>query len=81
MGWIAVSGTGAHWVDSDWQAGAADRLLPRGTVMVEATLGGGKRPERLLSIDRVLPWPGSLSLTMVAGQGLALVISQGAQVF
>lgn len=81
MGWIAVSGAGETWVDPDWRVGAVDRLLPRGTVMVEARLAGGVRPERLLSIERVLPWPGSLSLTMVAGQGLALVITQGAQVF
>lgn len=81
MGWIAVSGGDETWIHPDWAAGMPSALLPRGTLMVEARLGGGARPERVLSIDRVAPWPGSLSLTMVPGEGLALVISQGAGVF
>ncbi|MBY6113715.1 Hint domain-containing protein [Mameliella alba] len=80
MGWIAVADEGERWLCADWAEAPAGRLLPRGTLMVEADLGAGPRPERLLTLDRLAPWPGSLSLTLLPGQGVALVVEQGGQV-
>lgn len=80
MGWIAVTGEGAAWVREDWAGAVPGRLLTRGTLMVEVRLGAPDRPRRLLSLERAAPWPASLSLTALPGEGLALVITQGAEV-
>lgn len=81
MGWIAVSGGGTEWVHPDWTKGATSGLLPRGTLLVETGPGGTSRPELLLVINRRDPWPANLSLTLLPGQGLALAMSQGPEVF
>ncbi|GGF61592.1 Hint domain-containing protein [Mameliella alba] len=80
MGWIAVADEGGRWLRQDWAESPADRLLPRGTLMVEVPVTGATRPERLVTLERETPWPGSLSLTALPGEGLALVVTQGTQV-
>ncbi|WP_305967968.1 MULTISPECIES: Hint domain-containing protein [unclassified Mameliella] len=79
MGWIAVADAGGRWLRPDWKDSAPERLLPRGTLMVETPVTRTPRPERILSLERESPWPGSLSLTALPGEGLALVVTQGAQ--
>ena len=80
MGWIAVADKGGRWLRPNWADSAPGRLVPRGTLMVEIPVTGATRPERLLTLERETPWPGSLSLTALPGEGLALVVTQGARV-
>lgn len=85
MGWIAVTGDVAG-TDLSWQCpkalgpeSAANRLLVRGTLMVETAWPEDARPLRLTGFARRLPWPASLSLTAVPGEGLILDQAQGTQ--
>lgn len=82
MSWIAVSEPEGAWTCPERMRSAdPSALLPRGTLMLEAVLSGGDRPQRLLSLEREIPWPGSLSLTWVPGEGLALVVAQCGRLF
>jgi hypothetical protein len=83
MSWIAIAGA-----ERSWTCGvrlgptvADATLMLRGTLMVEARLTATGRVQRLIHCERRMPWPASLSLTAVPGEGLALVIAQGDRVF
>ena len=81
MSWIAIAGEGVTWTAPDRVAqDTAGSLLPRGTLMVESALGVADRPQRLLTLERTLPWRGSLSLSWLPGASVALVVTQGDRV-
>jgi hypothetical protein len=49
--------------------------------MLETQLTDSGRVQRLAAFERTAPWPASLTLAAVPGEGLVLVIVQGARVF
>ena len=83
MSWIAIAGLDGSWTCPE-RLGSADRdadLMLRGTLMIEAHLIAAGGIQRLVACERQVPWPASLSLTAVPGEGLALVIAQGNGVY
>lgn len=90
MAWIALSdqtrqvfdlnGIGAAQPDRGLEMGAND-LLTRGSILFEMRLPGDGRPRTLLSYHRDHPWISSLSIQELPTGGIALVITQGQEVF
>lgn len=94
MGWIALSDQTRQVFDlAGIGASAADDLRPvrhdlspnsllvRGSLMFEMRLPGDGRPRRLLGYHRDHPWISSLSVQELPTGGIALVITQGRDVF
>jgi hypothetical protein len=94
MGWIALSDQTRQVFDlAGIGATAADGLRPvrhdlspnsllvRGSLMFEMRLPGDGRPRRLLGYHRDHPWISSLSVQELPTGGIALVITQGRDVF
>lgn len=85
MGWIGLfDGQNHHFDAGGLDTGAPatgklppfDRLMPRGTLMVETRLSPDGRPRRMLSIRRSYPWRFSLSLQALPGGGFILIETQ-----
>ncbi len=84
MSWIALSGQGKSWVCPQTFGGGAqqrDRLMSKGSIMIETRLSPDGRPQTLLSYERAHPWFGAISFRAVPGGGIVLVMSQGEEVF
>lgn len=96
MSWIAMASRdagvfdpaglqiGARFATQAQQSGGQDvgnALLPRGSLMVETRISSNGRPQRLLSLRRSHPWEAQISLQAIPGDGIALVLSQGKDVF
>lgn len=81
MGWIAVAGGDGVWRCPERLAPDApsDRLLPRGTFMLEFPRPEGTRETRLAGFERRAPWPARLALSLVPGEGVVLEQGQGVQ--
>lgn len=93
MAWIGMAGQTEHLfstlgLEEDVPSGRAippdlsspDCLLVRGTILVEARLSPDRRPHTLIGFNRDHPWCSSLSLSTLPGGGIALVLTQGADV-
>lgn len=84
MTWIAIAGEDRRWTDArvfGTGAAAQDRLLPRGSLLIETRLSTEGRPQTLLSHDRIHPWPGAMSLQVLPQGSLVLVIGHADEVF
>ncbi|MGH1415521.1 MAG: Hint domain-containing protein [Pelagimonas sp.] len=84
MSWIALSGQGKSWVCPRVFGGGIeqrDRLMARGSIMIETRLSPEGRPQTLLSYERAHPWIGAISFRAVPGGGIVLVMTQGDEVF
>jgi hypothetical protein len=84
MSWIALSGQDKSWVCPKTFHGDAtqrDRLMPRGSILIETRLSPEERPQTLLSYQRQHPWPGEISVRAVPGGAIVLVMRQGEDVF
>ena len=90
MGWIALSDSNRQVFDLQGIGGARGTLtevlspsglLTRGSILFEMRLPGDGRPRKLLGYHRNHPWVSSLSLQELPTGGIALVITQGQDVF
>jgi hypothetical protein len=92
MSWIALADqtTGRFEINGlGRSSGTAPRagkaseqnLLARGSIVIETRLSPDGRPQALLSYRRSHPWVSSFSLQAIPGGGIALIISQGDEVF
>ncbi|WP_417718462.1 Hint domain-containing protein [Salipiger sp.] len=84
MSWIGIAGGEKRWTDPQVFSaalGSRDKLLAKGSLMIETRLSPDGRPQTLLAYERSHPWPGSLSLQAIPGGSLVLVMCQGGEVF
>lgn len=84
MTWIAISGGPEPWVSARHFAprrSQRSRYMPRGSLVLESRLTAAGAPQELLSYNRDHPWPGRISVQSIPGGGVALVVSQGDDVF
>lgn len=92
MSWIALSDRNRQIFDLNGigaTSGAStpaaeltpNSLLTRGSILFETSLAGDGRPRNLLSFHRDHPWTSSLSLQELPTGGIALVITQGSDLF
>lgn len=90
MTWLAIANSSTGYFDPQGLDGGApvncDRsqghaLLPRGSLVIETRLSPEGRPQNLLSLRRTHPWVGQISLQAIPGDGIALVLAQGSDVF
>ena len=90
--WIGVATRSRHWWDCDGlrpdapqddeaQAPDNERLLVRGTVVLETHLAPDARPQTLIGIRRDHPWPTRFALTAIPGGGLAVISEQNGEMF
>ncbi|WP_204355237.1 Hint domain-containing protein [Roseovarius amoyensis] len=80
MAWLGVTDCGGGWFSPGASAGGVvhpGTLLPRGTLMLEARLAPGNRPQTLLAFERAHPWPGRFSLQALPGGSVVMVEAQG----
>lgn len=56
-------------------------LLPRGSIVVETRLSPEGRPQKLFDLKRSHPWPANISLQAIPGDGIAIILSQGNDLF
>ncbi len=86
MSWIAITdhhggqfrpqGLGCGPAEQGGHAYPPDRLLPRGTLLLETRLSPEGRPQTLLAFRRTHPWSGSFSLRALPEGGIILVETQ-----
>lgn len=84
MSWIAISGPDRAWVRPetfDAPDVPRDRLMTRGSIVVETRLSPDGRPQTLLGYHRQHPWNAGISLQAVPGGGIVLILNQGEDVF
>lgn len=90
MAWIALSDQHRQVFDPGGIGSARpaaplevtpNSLLTRGSILFEMRLPGDGRPRKLLGYRRDHPWVSSLSIQELPTGGIALVITQGREVF
>lgn len=84
MSWIAVATREGGRYDpaiAGARPGDASAILSRGSLLVETRLSPDGRPQKLLDLKRSHPWPASISLQAIPGDGIAIVLSQGEAIF
>lgn len=86
MGWIGIADAhGGRFNAEGLRPTAAatdtpydpDRVMPRGTLMLETRLSPGRKPQTLLAFQRNYPSPCSFALQVIPGGGIVLVANQG----
>ncbi|MCZ7675169.1 MAG: Hint domain-containing protein [Roseovarius sp.] len=75
MAWIGVTDRAGGWFSSG--TAQPGTLMARGTLMLEARLAPGNRPQTLLAFQRAHPWPGRFSLQALPCGSVVLVEAQG----
>ncbi|WP_397544012.1 Hint domain-containing protein [Roseovarius salis] len=74
MSWIGATARTGGWFD----APGRDRLMPRGTLMLETRIPLETRPRVLLGYERTEPWHGAITLQVLPDGGIVLLLAQGA---
>lgn len=81
MAWIGATDRTGGWFSPGGPSGGGTArpgtLLPRGTLMVEARLAPGNRPQTLLAFERAHPRHGRFSLQALPGGSVVLVEARG----
>ena len=81
MSWIAVATPEGGRFAPRHRAGPPNAVLSRGSLLVETRLSPEGRPQRLVCLKRSHPWPASIAIQAIPGDGIAIVLSQGDAIF
>ncbi|MFN3209841.1 MAG: Hint domain-containing protein [Roseovarius sp.] len=79
MGWIGLRDRNNGWFKPDTAAldTGADRVMHRGSLVVETRVSAETRPQTLLAFRRTWPMPGHFSIQALPQGGVVLVDAQG----
>ena len=79
MGWIGITDkSGGRFLQTgQGDTNALDRLMPRGTLVLETRLSPDTSPRTLFAFRHTYPWPGGLSLRVMPNGGIVLIEAQG----
>ncbi len=79
MGWLAYSGGGE--TGTAHASITPDVMIPKGALVIEATLPSDRRAATLLEVASLHPEPCLLRIQSIPGEGFSVLISSGASVF